>query len=62
VAKMETKHEIAMELVIWTFKCNGVHSEHIKILQHHYEKMGRFAIGFAIGFLSCNDHLQVIAI
>jgi len=32
------------------------------ILQHHYEKMGRFATGFAAGFLSCNDHLQVIAI
>jgi hypothetical protein len=27
----------------------------------HYEKMGWFAVGLAIEFLSCNDHLQLIA-
>jgi hypothetical protein len=26
----------------------------------HYEKMGWFAISLAIGFLSCNNHLQPI--
>jgi hypothetical protein len=29
-------------------------------LTKHYEKMGWFAIGLVIGFLSCNDHLQLI--
>jgi hypothetical protein len=26
----------------------------------HYEKIGWFTIGFAIEFLSCNDHMQLI--
>jgi hypothetical protein len=28
----------------------------------HYEKMGSLITSLAIGFLNCNDHLQLIAI
>jgi hypothetical protein len=33
-----------------------------KEINIHYEKIGWFATSLAIGFLSCNDHLQLIAI